>query len=211
MHKWETVLKEALHAVVVLGEHELHDLRAKVSGESAGATKVRPEARVFHHIVDVDEIDNEEYGSNGSGSGPRAAGVPKAWASAKQKVRQTMDWSKIGDTSVDTASSDSRSTVRSLKLPRFKSSTKGGSSTAAMPTEAAEAVVATGSRRGLSMFAGVLGAVPEGGFAGLGGGETQVRPQRAGSVGVILDQTELTMGSDAMHEETLAAWRNMND
>ena len=79
----------------------------------------------------------------------------------------------------------------------------------AAPGVAADAVAAT-ARIGISMFIGALGAVPEAPSPELGNIAVESRVQRAGSVGVVLNQSELTMGSDAMHEETLAAWRNMN-
>ena len=60
------------------------------------------------------------------------------------------------------------------------------------------------------MLVGALGAVPEAPPPELGGTRVETRVQRAGSVGIRLNQTELAMASDAMHEETLAAWRNMN-
>ena len=76
-----------------------------------------------------------------------------------------------------------------------------------VPGVAAEAVAAT-AKTGISMFVGALGAVPE--SESPEPVDIEVRIQRAGSVGVVVDQTELAMGSDAMQEELARAWRNMH-
>ena len=219
MCKWVTVLREALHAVVVLGEHELLDLRRKDIGGGA-ATNIRPEARTLHYIVDVDELAEKGLGSVNTGGDPRAdqgSGGKQPWASAKQKVRQTMDWSKIGSNARRTARSDDATVNHSVKLQASATSNSRGANNikvagstsmlTAVPGVAAEAVAAT-AKTGISMFVGALGAVPE--SESPEPVDIEVRIQRAGSVGVVVDQTELAMGSDAMQEELARAWRNMH-
>jgi|EP01043_Picozoa_sp_COSAG02_P017862 hypothetical protein len=215
MRKWEAVLREALHAVIVLGEHELLDLRRqKVS--SGGGKRIRSEARTFHHIVDVDEHAERGLGSANTGGDQRAgqdSGGKHQWASAKQKVRQTMDWTKISSSASGTMRSGDAVVAQSVKLPsRSNSGAKAAlagstSMLTAVPGVAAEAVAAT-AKGGMSMFVGALGAVPESESAEPL--EIDVRMQRAGSVGVVLDQNELAMGSDAMQEELAKAWRNLD-
>lgn len=219
MCKWETVLREALHAVIVLGEHELLDLRGKDTS-GATATNIRPEARTFHYIVDVDELAERGLGAGNTGGYPRAdqgSGGKQPWASARQKVRQTMDWSKIGSSARDTARSDDSTVDHSVKLPASARSRSGGTSNitvtgstsmlTAVPGVAAEAVAAT-AKSGISMFVGALGHVPE--SESPEPVDIKVRMQRAGSVGVAVSQVELAMGSDAMQKELAQAWRNMD-